>query len=71
MSDDELPADVDLNDPFFAEELEKRGCNVRGKDKEERQKGKKKRKQKRDDDQESKEDKRRKVIMMSNDKLEK
>ena len=68
LSDDELPADVDLNDPFFAEELEKTERNNSGKDKEGRQK--KKRKQKREE-QENEEDKRRKVIRIKKHNLEK
>jgi hypothetical protein len=59
LSDDELPPDVDLSDPFFAEELEKTESNVANKKKDERQKKKKRRKK--GEDLESEEDKRRKV----------
>lgn len=58
MSDDELPADVDLNDPFFAEEIGKIDSNVQGEKKEGRQK---KNRRKKAAIQESEEDKRRKV----------
>ena len=54
MSDDELPAGVDLADPFFAEEIEK--TDIKGKMK---NSGKKKKKKEKTDENE--EDKRRKV----------
>lgn len=58
LSDDELPADVDLNDPFFAEEIGKIDGNVQGEKKEGRQK---KNRRKKAAIQESEEDKQRKV----------
>ncbi|XP_028393448.1 ESF1 homolog [Dendronephthya gigantea] len=67
LSDDELPADVDLNDPYFAEELKKTESDAPTKEKDRRQKKKGKRKE----DQETEEDKRRKaelqLLMMEED----
>lgn len=58
LSDDELPADVDLNDPFFAEEIGKIDGNMEGEKKEGRQK---KNRKKKAAIHESEEDKQRKV----------
>lgn len=58
LSDDELPADVDLNDPFFAEEIEKIESKVQGEKKEGRSRKSRKKKAA---IQENEEDKRRKV----------
>ena len=57
LSDDELPPDVDLNDPFFAEELGKTESNGTSGKKERKQK----RKKKKGENLESEEDRRRKV----------
>lgn len=56
ISDDEIPADVDLNGPFFAEELKAVGNDISRKTND----GKNKRKRK-GEREESEEDKRRKV----------
>ena len=57
LSDDELPPDVDLNDPFFAEELEKSESPLTSRKKD----GVKKKKKRKGEDVETEEDRRRKV----------
>lgn len=59
LSDDELPPDVDLTDPFFAEEMEKTENSVVA---DKKKGGKRKKKGKRKgDDLETEEDRRKKV----------
>jgi hypothetical protein len=57
FSDDELPPDVDLNDPFFTEELEKSERNGAS----EKMERKQKKKKKKGENIESEEEKRKKV----------
>ena len=59
FSEDELPLDVDINDPFFTEELEKTAGNLNGKTNE-----KKNKRKRRSEQEDTEEDKRKKVYIM-------